>query len=129
MVAKPIYALVGSDPFLQLQRLAEILKQFPGDVQRIDLDGEKATLAQVLDEVRSFAMFGGAKLVVVRDADEFVSRFREQLEDYLEQPSTSGTLVLRMTSLPKNQRIYKAITKVGKVEECDPPKDLARWAV
>lgn len=129
MAAKPVYALVGSDPFLQLQRLGELLKLFPKDVQRIDLDGEKASLAQVLDEVRSFAMFGGAKLVVVRDADDFVSRFRQQLEEYVARPSDSGTLVLRLSSLPGNQKIHKAIAKTGQIEDCNPPKDLRRWIV
>src|SRR5688572_28028635 len=106
--AKPVYAIVGSDPFLQLQKLKEVLAGLAPDVQRIDVDGERAELATVLDEIRSFAMFGSGKAVVVRDADEFVSRFREQLEDYVSAPSDSGTLILRFTTLPKNQRIYKA---------------------
>lgn len=125
---KPVYALVGSDAFLQLQKLQDVLRLMPKDVQRVDLEGERAELAEVLDELRSFAMFGGAKLVVVRDADAFLARFREQLEDYVAAPSDSGTLVLRLASLPKNQRIYKAIDKLGGVEPCEPPKDLAKWA-
>jgi DNA polymerase III subunit delta len=127
--ARPVYALIGSDPFLQLQKLAEILCLLPADAQRVDVEGEKAELAEVLDELRSFAMFGGAKVVVVRDADEFLSRYREQLEDYVAAPSDSGSLILRLTSLPKNQRIYKAIDKLGGIEPCDPPKDLAKWTI
>jgi DNA polymerase-3 subunit delta len=126
---KPICALIGADPFLQLLRLREILAELPADAQRIDLDGERAQLADVLDELRSFAMFGGAKLVVVRNADAFVTRFREQLEDYAAKPSNSGTLILRLESLPSNQRIYKAIAKTGQIDKCEPPKDLARWVV
>jgi len=126
--AKPVYALIGSDAFLQLQKLREIVGQMPADVQRVDVEGERAEPAEVLDELRSYAMFGGAKLVVVRDADEFVARFRQPLEDYTAAPSDSGTLVLRLASLPKAQRIYKAIDKLGGIEVCDPPKDLARWA-
>jgi DNA polymerase-3 subunit delta len=126
--AKPAYALVGSDSFLQLEKLREILRLMPKDVQRVDADGERAELADVLDELRSFAMFGGAKLVVVRDADEFISRFREQIEDYVAKPSDSATLVLRLASLPKGQRIYKAIDKLGGIELCEPPRDLVRWA-
>src|SRR5918997_1158221 len=90
----PVYAPVGSDAFLQLQKLREVLAALPADAQRIDADGERAELAEVLDELRSFAMFGGSKVVVVRDADAFVSRFREQLEDYVASPTDSGTLVL-----------------------------------
>jgi DNA polymerase III subunit delta len=128
---KPVYALIGSDSFLQTQHLQSLLQEFGSDVQRIDLDGEKAQLSDVLDELRSFAMFGGEKLVIVRDADAFVSKYREQLEDYLGKPATSGSLVLRLSSLPSNQRIYKAIAKVGKVEPCEPPKakDVPAWIV
>lgn len=128
-MAKPVYALVGPEPFLQLQRLTEIVKQMPPDVQRIDIDGETAELADVLDELRSFSMFGGAKLVVVRDAEEFLTRFRSQLENYVESPSSGSTLVLRLNALPATQRIHKAISKVGAVEKCDPPTaaNLGRW--
>src|SRR5687768_4710359 len=128
-MAKPVYALVGGDVFLQLQELARILAQMPADVQRSDFDGESAQLAEILDELRSFAMFGGGKVVTVRNADKFLTNFREQLEAYVAAPSDSGVLVLRLNSLPGNQRIYKLIVKHGQVVPCEPPKDLARWAI
>jgi DNA polymerase III delta subunit len=124
---KPVYALVGSDAFLQLEALANLLRETGTDVQRVDADGETAQLADVLDELRSFAMFGGGKLVVVRNADAFLTKFRESLEDYVAAPSNSAILVLRLSSLPANQRIYKAIAKTGIVVACEPPKDLAEW--
>src|SRR3954470_1668171 len=107
----PIYALVGSDSFLQLQELAKITRAIGVDAQRMDYDGDSAELAEVLDELRCYSMFGGGcnKLVVLRNADKFVSEYREQLEDYVGAPSDSGTLVLRLSSLPANQRIYKLI--------------------
>lgn len=126
-MAKAVYAVVGSDTFLQLEALRQIQAEMPGDVQRVDIDGERAELADVLDEVRSFAMFGGAKLVIVRDADTFLSKFRSQLEDYVSSPTDSGTLVLRLSSLPGNQRIHKLIAKTGEILKCDPPEDPVRW--
>lgn len=126
---KPVYALVGADSFVQLLKLRQILSTLPADIQRIDVDGERAELAEVLDEVRSFAMFGGGKCVVVRDADDFISKFRGQLEDYCSSPSDSATLIFRVQSMPKNVRIYKAILKTGQIEECEPPKDLRKWIV
>lgn len=128
-MVKPVYALVGDDSFLQLQRLNQIQRELGNEVQRADFDGENALLVEVLDELRSFAMFASAKLVVIRDADEFISRYREQLEEFLEKPPSTGTLVLRVSSLPKNQRIYKIIAKVGSIELCEPPKDPERWII
>ncbi|HWB53653.1 MAG TPA: DNA polymerase III subunit delta [Tepidisphaeraceae bacterium] len=120
-MSKPIYALVGDDNFLQTQKLAAIIGTLPAGVQRSDFDGQSAELADVLDELRSFAMFGPGKLVTVRNADDFVSRFREQMENYVSQPAENSTLILRFASLPKTQRIYKLIDKVGTIEPCTPP--------
>ncbi len=127
----PVYALVGADAYLQAERLAEILRTLPADLQRVDLEGDKAELAEVLDELRSFAMFGGGKLVVLRSAEVFITRFREQLENYLENPSSSSTLVLRVASLPSSTRVCKLIQKIGVVEKCEPPRaaELPRWIV
>lgn len=124
---KPVFALVGSDTFLQLQAQGDILRQAPKDVQRIDIDGERAELADVLDEVRSFAMFGGYKLVIVRDGETFISRFREALEKYLASPAQTGTLLFRCATLMKTTRVYKAIDALGGIVTCDPPKQLAGW--
>jgi DNA polymerase III delta subunit len=125
---KLVYALVGSDAFLQLQRLGEITARIPS-ASRIDCDGERAELAEVFDELRSFAMFGSGKIVVIQDADAFITRYREQLEEYVAAPSDSATLVLRLASLPSNQRIYKAIAKVGEIQQCEPPRDLPKWII
>src|SRR5579862_1854002 len=99
-MAKPVYALVGSDTLLHQEALSAILHELPKDTQRTDIDGETADLASVLDELRSFALFGSGKLIVVRDADDFVSRFRDQMEEYVKSPSDSTTLILRFSSLP-----------------------------
>jgi DNA polymerase-3 subunit delta len=126
---KPVHALIGTDLFLQLETLAELVRATGGNVQRIDVEGETAELADVLDELRSFSMFCSGKLVVVREADEFISRYREALENYIAKPATGSILVLRVDSLPANQRIHKAIAAVGQIHACNPPKDMVEWIV
>src|ERR1700722_13193099 len=123
----PVAALVGSDCFLQLSALAELLRLLPPDAQRTDVEGETVELSDVLDELRTLAMFGGGKAVVVRNAEEFITRYRSQLEDYVEKPSDSAILILRAEKLPANQRIYKLIQKVGRIENCEAPKDVTKW--
>jgi DNA polymerase-3 subunit delta len=127
----PVYALVGEDSFLQLQAVTRLAAEMGPQTQRIDFDGESADLATVFDELRSFSMFASSKLVVLRSADEFISKNRPEMEDYVAAPSTSATLVLRCKSLPGNQKITKLIAKHGKVELCEPPKDkeLPKWIV
>jgi DNA polymerase III subunit delta len=119
---KPVYAIVGTDVFLQLEALREVMAQMPSDVQRVDVDGESAQLADVLDEVRSYSMFGGQKCVVMRSADDFISKNREKLEDFLSEASDGASLVLRCDSLPKTTRVAKVIDKKGQIIACEVPK-------
>ena len=125
----PVVAVVGPDTFLQLQAVADVVRRSGADAVRVDVDGDHADLAQALDEVRTFGMFGGRKVVVVSPADPFLTRFREKLEDYVADPSDGATLVLRLASLPANVRLYKAIAKSGTIVKCEAPKDLAGWVV
>jgi DNA polymerase III subunit delta len=127
----PVYAIVGNDVFLQLEALRSVLAQMPGDVQRVDLDGESAQLADVMDELRSFSMFGGFKCVVMRSADDFVSKHRDKLEDYLAEPSSGASLVMRCDSMPKTTRIYKQIDKLGGIIACEVPKlmEVPSWII
>jgi DNA polymerase-3 subunit delta len=124
-----VVALVGPDTYLQLAALAEVMRRAGADAVRVDVDGDHADLARVLDEVRSFSMFGGRKVVVVSPADPFVTRYREKLEDYAAAPSDGATLVLRLATMPATTRLYKAVAKHGQVERCEAPKDLSRWIV
>src|SRR5436305_3474208 len=129
MALKPVHALVGSDLFLQLERLSELQRAAGKDAQRIDVDGESAELGDVLDELRSFAMFSASKFIAVRNADDFIKRYREQVEDYVQKPSAGSVLVLRLSSLPSNQRIYKYIAANGQIHDCEAPKNLRDWNI
>jgi len=126
-----VVAIISSDPFLQGEAAREFVLSLPEEPQRTDFDGSTAKLADVLDEVRSVSMFGGLRVAIVRNANDFVTNFRSELEDYCERPSDEGVLVLRMESLPKSQRIYKAIDKIGKIIEAAAPKqyELANWII
>lgn len=128
-----VYALVGGDSYLQSQALEAILSAKGDDVQRSDVDGQAAEAREVFDELRSFAMFGGSRVVIVRDADAFISRNREALESFLESHAgrSDNVLVLRCESLAKNTRVYKLIAKLGEMIAAEPPsqRDLPRWII
>ena len=131
----PVVALVGPEPQRQREALAEVAASVGADAQRFDFEGPSAEPGDVFDEARSVAMFGGRRLVVVRDADEFVSRNREATESFLQSLGPAGlggnVLVLRFGSLPKTQRVYKMIDKVGRIVPCEAVKgaDAAAWVV
>ena len=134
--ASSVYAIVGQDSFLQQQALEGILRDYGLDLQRSDIDGPAAQPVDTFDELRSFAMFGGSRIVVVRDADEFVSKNRETVESFLEgldsgaeSAAAGNTLVLRFGTLARNTRVYKLIDRIGQIIPAEPPgeRDLPRW--
>ena len=91
--------------------------------------GSDVDLATVLDELRTVSMWGSRRLVIVEEADEFVSRHRAALENYAAKPATKALLLLDVESWRKNTRLARALENAGLVLECSPLKGaaLARW--
>jgi DNA polymerase-3 subunit delta len=137
---RPVCAAFGDEAFLKRQTLVSIrravLGEGEGDISLTTFEGESATLPDVLEEISTLAMFGdGKRLVIVEEADVFVSRYRPELESYVTRPSSTGVLVLDLKSLPANTRLYKAIDAEGLLIDCSPPtaatttRWLRSWAV
>jgi len=74
--------------------------------------------AGVMDDLATLPFLGERRVVVVRDADKFITQYRAGLERYFEAPSRTGILVLECRSFPKTTRLYKAAAAVGRVVEC-----------
>lgn len=132
---KRVYAVYGPDEFLRRQALDEIaeaaLGTEPPPMARVDFDGPTAELANVLDEVRTLTFLAEIRLVVVRDADAFITKYRAALERYVEAPSSSGVLVFVCKTMNKQWRLSKAIAKLDGLIECKapPPWQRDKWLV
>ncbi len=129
---KQVYAVVGQDAFRKRQTLEAICEHWAKgggiDEPPTRYDGSKIELAIVLDDVRTYSLLGGARLVIVEDADTFITRNRANLEKYCTQPVDSGVLIFNCNSMPANTRLYKTIAKIGQVIKCDPLKGQALQA-
>src|SRR5262245_37546753 len=114
---RPIYALYGEDAFLRREALAAIVHSALGgetdDLAVTRFPGESATLADVLDEVRTLPFFAPKRVVVVEGADPFVTAHRRELEAYAEWPSPSGCLVLAVKTWAGTTRLAKLVERVG----------------
>jgi DNA polymerase-3 subunit delta len=88
----------------------------------LSLEGGQAELAEVLDELRTVPFLAARRVVVIKEADSFVSRNRSALEKYFAKPSTTGVLVLTVGSWPKTTKLAKKLAKVGELIEVVPPK-------
>jgi DNA polymerase-3 subunit delta len=87
-------------------------------------------LRDVLDALATASLFGGGRrMVVVDEADEFVSAYRGELEDYVAKPRSSGVLVLDVKTWPSTTRLAKAVAASGLSIECKPLNEsqTKRW--
>jgi DNA polymerase-3 subunit delta len=130
---KPVCVAFGDELFLRRQVLLglrhAVLSGDEGDFSLTTFEGRTAEFRVVVEELTTMAMFGGQRLVVVDEADEFVTRFRELLEDYVARPGRSGILLLDLKSWPATTRLYKAVDAKGLAVDCSSPPvaKLARW--
>lgn len=130
----PVLVLYGSERYLKL----EVLKMVPGcgedeteDVALTRVAGKDAELRSVCDELLTVSMFGDRRIVLVEEADEFVTKNRAGLEKYVASPAAASMLILDVKSWPKNTKLAKACSKAGLNIECGELKGaaLAKWLV
>lgn len=91
--------------------------------------GKETDWTTVHDELRTVSMWGDCRLIIVSPADDFVSKFRSQLENYTEKPAKKSVLVLDVASFPGNTRLAKRVPKCGLIIDCSEltgPK-LLKW--
>jgi DNA polymerase-3 subunit delta len=130
-----IVVLTGKDGFLRVERtrqLAEALQQAHGGVDRFELDGATAPLSSVLDELRSYGLLSQHKLVVVDNAEVFMSAEdrRRAMERYAENPQPESTLLLRAGARWNPGKFDKLVeASGGAVLKCEAPSDAEaiRW--
>lgn len=131
----PVYAVYGKDRRGISQQIELITDNLLGeDDHQVCLgsyDGDEIALADVLDELRTLPFLAQRRLVVIKNADSFVSAHREALEKYLEEPSPNGVLLLALSSFPANTRLAKRVKKIGQIYNCEPvqPRDLRKFLV
>jgi DNA polymerase-3 subunit delta len=122
--------LFGDEQFLKSEVLLlasrAVLGNEAADLALDRLDGGRIEeLTEVLDRLLTNSMFNPRQIVVVDAADEFVSRFREGLERYLEHPNRRSLLVLDVKSWPSNTRLYAKVAQVGLAVACQRMAEAA----
>jgi DNA polymerase-3 subunit delta len=106
----PVTVLFGDESFAKRHVLAElkqsVLSGQDAEFSVSTFGGEELALRDVMDALATRALFGGDKhLVVVEDADAFVSENRAALEAYAAKPRASAVLVLEAKQWPATTRL------------------------
>lgn len=130
----PLYVVHGDEAFLKRQVLRAIKKSVlgpePDESAASTYPGDRADFAAVMDELASAPFFSPRRLVVVDNADPFVTRFRPQLEKNLDRLPSTGTLVLDVKSWPSNTRLYKLVDSNAAIAcKAIPAFKLPQWCV
>lgn len=121
----PVYVVATAERLLRDTALDDILSALGEDMDTLGptrVDGDRAELAEVLDELRTLSLLGGRRVVVVDDADAFISDNRKTLEGYCAAPAPEGTLVLLCNTMPANTKLFKIVNKIGRVVRPEAPK-------
>ena len=125
----PIVVVYGKERFLKLEAIKQVAKGVLGpdadDLGLTRLPGQDADLKTVVDSLLTVSMWNPRQVVLVEDADEFVSNFREGLEAYLGRPAKKSVLILDVKSWPSTTRLYKKVVAVGLPLDCGELKGAA----
>ena len=111
------------------QRLMTALRDANGEIEQFSFDGVSVSLADLLDELRSYGLIQRHKLVIVDSADKFLTRegYRRAMEGYAKSPVEDATLLMRAETWRKGN-FDKLVTKVGILVKCDLLSDTQATA-
>ncbi len=125
-VIPPAIVIFGEERFEKAERTRRAMDDLlPPEVDRgmalCEYDGAARedqggpVFAAVADDLRTLPFLSDRRVVVIREADAFISASREPLERYFDSPAPSATLVLECRTFPKTTRLYKAVARAGGV--------------
>jgi DNA polymerase-3 subunit delta len=130
---KPVYVLHGSDGFLLDAHRRELVALIIGDadpqvaVSSFDAD---ASVADVLDELRTAPFLAPRRAVIVREAHTFLTQNRKPLEEFFAKPPPStASLILMLRVWKGNGKLEKRLLQIGEKIECSVPEkgSLRGW--
>ena len=121
-----IYVIAGKEGSLVSARCEKLLDELVDPEQRAMClykpDADKALASDVLDELRTLPFLADRRVVLIKNADDFVSKNRDLLESYFDKPCPTGLFILTVSSWPGNTKLAKKLSKVGRLISVTNPK-------
>ncbi len=121
----PVVVLYGGESFLKQLALKDIRSSLSGEEDALETCfASDVPWRDVRDELSTVSLFGGGKprLVIVNEADKFVTANRPALEAYVERPMRTGVLVLQVDQFPRTTKLYKAVNAQHGAIDCGAPE-------
>jgi DNA polymerase-3 subunit delta len=135
--ARRVYVLHGDEDFLKRQALAALQRRWLGDepppFALASHAGDRASFPAIADELHTLPFLSPCRVVVVENADPFVTANRSALEKYAGNPSATGVLVLVVKSWTANTNLAKMLDNQATLTCKAPavhrlPEWCARWS-
>jgi DNA polymerase-3 subunit delta len=131
---QPLYVVHGDEDFLKRQVITAIRRLVLGpDFEQAEYStyaGDKAAFAAVFDELKTMSFFSPRRLVILDNADPFVTNYRPLLEKHVKQMPATGVLVLNVKSWPANTKLAKLVDVDATVVcKAPPTAKVATWCV
>jgi len=123
---KPIYVIAGKEDSLVNTHCRELLDKLMEPSQRATglFDAEPAVVSasDVLDELRTAPFLTDKRVVLIKGADDFISKNRPLFEKYFDNPCPTGRLVLTVKTWDARTKLAKKLAKVGELISVTQPK-------
>lgn len=102
-----IYVIAGKDDSLVGTECESILGQLLKPEERttgfFSADANQVLPSDVFDELRTAPFLTKTRVVLVKGADKFVSANRQLLENYFDNPCSTGILILTVSNWDANE--------------------------
>ncbi len=133
--ASPIYVIAGKDKYLVNSECDKIINSLLSQDERgmglLVYDSDKVEVSELFDELRTLPFLSSRRVVLVRNAESFITDNRAALEKYFDSPSPSGSLILTVPSWRSTTKLAKKLKKCGTLVNVAELKrgSLAKYAV
>jgi DNA polymerase-3 subunit delta len=131
---QPVYVVHGDEDFLKRQVVQAlrtlVLGEGADDFLLSAYAGDRVDYATVMDDLRTVPFFGPRRLILVENADAFVTQNRAALEKAVTQLPATGVLVLEVKTWTATTRLAKLIDDKATIV-CKAPATarLTAWCV
>jgi DNA polymerase III subunit delta len=137
-VGKLVYVIAGKDDSLVSSQCEKLLDSLIEPSQKttglFNADSDSTPVTEILDELRTAPFLTDKRIVVVKQADDFITENRELLETYFDNPCSTGVLVLTVSSWKSNTKLAKKLPDIGELISVEPlqrrelPQHLVTYA-
>ncbi len=118
---KPLYLIYGEEGKLREDTVKKL------ETAALENDGIKDGFEgsfdpdEIINSANTLSLFGGKRLIVIKDSNCFGSSGYEKLMDYFKNPNPDCVMIFNEKKVDKRSKLYKAFKKSGYEFECKKP--------